>query len=106
MRRTNLTTPQQRLLRTLAVSACVAASVAVFVHHSAPLMDMPGMASAETCVSVAAHAIVAPVAPAMLLISVAGLVILFASQLAITKRQSPLARARAGPRELRIPLRC
>jgi uncharacterized membrane protein YphA (DoxX/SURF4 family) len=93
-------------LRAIAAACCIVASAAIFVHHGAPSMDMPGMSSVETCVSVAAHVVEAPAAPAVVLFALAGAVVLLGFSLGRPLRPSPLARGRAGPREFRIPLRC
>jgi hypothetical protein len=93
-------------LRTVVVVCCIAASAAILVHHGVPSMDMPGMSSVETCVSVAAHAVEAPVAPAILMIAVASAVLLLSRTFGMRVRPTRSARARAGPSELRIPLRC
>jgi hypothetical protein len=93
-------------LRTVVVACCIVASAAILVHHGVPSMEMPGMSSVETCVSVAAHAVEAPVAPAILMIAVAGAVLLLRFSLGMPVRSTRSARARAGPSELGIPLRC
>ncbi|HEV7565288.1 MAG TPA: hypothetical protein VGO31_04955 [Microbacteriaceae bacterium] len=92
--------------RAIAAACCIVASAAIFVHHSAPSMDMPGMSSIETCVSVAAHAVETPVASATLLATLVGAVVLFSQFLGSRLQPTRPGRARAGPSELRVPLRC
>jgi hypothetical protein len=102
----HLKRPRTGSPRAIVAVLCLVASVAIFAHHSVPSMDMPGMSSVETCVSVAAHVVEAPAAPAVVLFALAGAVVLVGFSLGRPLRPSPLARARAGPREFRIPLRC
>lgn len=106
MKRRTLKMLNTGLLRTVVVVCCIVASAAIFVHHGVPSMDMPGMSSVETCVSVAAHVVEAPVAPSLLMMGVAGAVLLLTFSLGMPVRSTRSARARAGPSELRIPLRC
>ena len=94
-------------LRTIVAACCMVASVAIVVHHSVAAADMPGMPTAETCVSVAAHAVETPAAPLMLLLALAGAVLLVGFLLDSRPRPAqPLARARAAPPDFRVPLRC
>jgi hypothetical protein len=93
-------------LRLIGAVICVLASVAIFAHHGVPAMDMHGMASAtETCVAVAVHATDAPAAPGVNLAALAEVLLLIPLALGLASARAT-GRARAGPRELRIPLRC
>jgi hypothetical protein len=70
-------------------------------------MDMHGMAGmTETCVAIAAHAGGALAAPAAVLIALAGALLLIPVVLRAAFAPRRIDRARAGPAELRIPLRC
>jgi uncharacterized membrane protein YphA (DoxX/SURF4 family) len=94
-------------LRALGATICALASFAIFVHHAAPSMDMHGMAGmTETCVSVAAHAGGALAAPAVLLLALAGAALLLPVAIRVVFASRSIGRARAGPPELRMPLRC
>lgn len=93
-------------LRIIVAMCCVVASAAILVHHSVPSMDMSGPSSAETCVAVAAHAVEVAAAPTMLFFAFAGAVLLHGFSFGIAVRPTRFMRARAGPTELRIPLRC
>ena len=94
--------------RTLAALACTVASAAILAHHGVPSMDMHGVSSAaETCVAVAAHAVDAPAASGWLPVVALGGAALLAPSIArvlLYRRQT--VRARAGPDELLVPLRC
>jgi hypothetical protein len=94
-------------LRTVGVAICVVATFAILAHHGVPSMDMHGMTGmTETCVSVAAHVGAHLNVPAALLLAFASAVFLIPTALRVASASRPLGRARAGPAELRIPLRC
>jgi uncharacterized membrane protein YphA (DoxX/SURF4 family) len=94
-------------LRTLGATICALASFAIFAHHGVPTMDMHGVVGmTETCVSVAAHVSTHLAPPAALLLAFASAVVLIPVALRVAFASRPIGRARAGPSELRIPLRC
>jgi len=85
----------------------VLASLAILAHHSIPPTDMHGMSSAmETCVAVAGHATQSVAVPAALIAALLGAIVLMRFVPFRVSARPRVTRARAGPSELRISLRC
>ena len=96
-----------RSLRRLIAAVCLFASLAILAHHSIPPTDMHGMSSAmETCVAVAGHATHGLAVPVALVAALLGASFLMRLVPLPVLARPRVTRARAGPSELRISLRC
>lgn len=92
----------------LGILVLLVAAIGVFAHHAWPEMGMDGMTDAtHTCVALAGHAAEVPAAPLVTFFTplALGLAALFALT-PLLYRSSRALRARAGPSERLLPLRC
>lgn len=92
--------------RRIAALVLLVGSLAVFVHHATPAMDAAMGAAEHTCVAVATHAIDAAAAPAALLATAFTAALAVFALTGLLRPTRRVLRARAGPLERVLPLRC
>ena len=91
--------------RRIAALVLLVTSMAVFVHHAAPAMDAMGTTE-HTCVAVAAHVFDAVAAPAAIFATAFAATLAVFALTGLLRPRRRLLRARAGPLDRILPLRC